>query len=54
MPEPLADRCIPAGDDFLSPEALAAITPDILIARLEALKTLVASKAASSRARATS
>lgn len=47
MSEPLADRRIPAGDDFLSREEIAAITPDILIERTCALKELVASKAAS-------
>ena len=45
MPESLADRRIPAGDDFLLPDAVAAITPDLLIARMAALKPLVASKA---------
>lgn len=44
--EPLADRRIPAGDDFLSAEELAAITPEMLIARMQALKPLVAKHAA--------
>lgn len=47
MTEQLADRRIPAGDDFLSPEEIRAITPEILIERLQALKPLVAERAAS-------
>ncbi len=45
MTEPLADRRIPAGDDFLSKAELASITPEILIERVRALKPLVASRA---------
>ena len=42
MTETLADRRIPAGDNFLSRDEVAAITPEILIARTTALKPLVA------------
>ncbi len=45
MSEALADRRIPAGDDFLSREELDAITPEILIERTTALKPLVAERA---------
>ena len=38
MPERLADRRIPAGDDFLSRDEIDAITPEGLIARMQALK----------------
>ncbi|AMG72631.1 acyl-CoA dehydrogenase family protein [Sphingopyxis granuli] len=47
MTEPLADRRIPAGDDYLSREELDAITPEGLIERTRALKPLVAERAAS-------
>ncbi len=47
MTEALADRRIPAGDDFLSAAELDALTPAMLIERTTALKDLVASKAAS-------
>ena len=46
MSERLADRRIPAGDDFLTPQELQSITPEILIERMRALKPLVASRAA--------
>lgn len=46
MPERLADRRIPAGDDFLSRDEIDAITPEGLIARMQALKPLVAERAA--------
>lgn len=46
MSEVLADRRIPAGDDYLSAEELAALTPEALIARTTALKPLVAEHAA--------
>ncbi|MGH6695146.1 acyl-CoA dehydrogenase family protein [Sphingopyxis sp.] len=46
MSESLADRRIPAGDDFLSPEELAAITPEVLIERVRALKPLIEARAA--------
>ena len=45
MTEALADRRIPAGDDFLSPEEIDSLTPDELIARTTALKPLVAERA---------
>lgn len=44
--EALADRRIPAGEDFLSGAELDAITPQGLIARMHALKPLVAARAA--------
>ena len=47
MSEQLAERRIPAGDDFLTAEELGSITPQILIERMRALKPLVASRAAS-------
>lgn len=47
MSERLADRHIPVGDDFLTPQEVQSITPQILIERLHALKPLVASRAAS-------
>lgn len=43
--EALADRRIPAGGDFLSREALAALTPQELVARTTALKPLLAQHA---------
>ena len=46
MPERLADRRIPAGDDFLSRDEIDAITPEALVARMQALKPLVAERAA--------
>lgn len=46
MSEALADRRIPAGDDYLSADELAALTPEALIARTTALKPLVAAHAA--------
>lgn len=45
MTEALADRRIPAGDDFLSADELAATTPDALVARIRALKDLIADRA---------
>lgn len=47
MSEKLADRRIPAGDDFLSREEVEAITPQGLVERMQALKPLIAEKAAS-------
>ena len=47
MTEALADRRIPAGDDFLSRAEIQSLTPEILVERTRALKALVASKAAS-------
>ncbi|MBL8553044.1 MAG: hypothetical protein JNL41_02110 [Phenylobacterium sp.] len=43
---PLAERRIPAGDDFLSPDALAALTPEIVVARMQALAPRIAAAAA--------
>lgn len=48
--EPLADRRIPAGDDFLSKEELAQITPQILVERMRALKPMIAKHAAEAEA----
>ena len=45
MTEAKAERVIPAGDDFLSKEEIAAITPEILVERMTALKPLVAARA---------
>ncbi|MFC3713020.1 acyl-CoA dehydrogenase family protein [Sphingoaurantiacus capsulatus] len=45
MSEPLADRRIPAGDDYLSAAELAALTPDELVRRMATLKPLVAEHA---------
>ena len=45
MPERLADRRIPAGDDFLSRDEIDAITPEALVERMQALKPLVAERA---------
>jgi alkylation response protein AidB-like acyl-CoA dehydrogenase len=42
---PLADRRIPAGGDWLSPEALAALTPEILLERAQALAPRAAAAA---------
>lgn len=39
---PLADRRIPAGDDFLSPQALAELTPDLLVRRMKDLQPRIA------------
>lgn len=50
MTEPLAARQIPAGDDFLSAEELAELTPELLIERLQALKPLIAARAAAAEA----
>ncbi|MGH7019672.1 MAG: hypothetical protein ACREEY_07335, partial [Brevundimonas sp.] len=44
--ETLADRRIPAGDDFLAPEAVAALTPAELTARITALKPMIAAASA--------
>lgn len=46
MTQALADRRIPAGDDFLSRAELDAITPELLIERMQALAPLVESRAA--------
>lgn len=46
MAEPLADRRIPRGDDFLPADELASLTPAGLIDRMRALKPLIASRAA--------
>ena len=43
---PLSDRRIPAGDDFLSSEELAKLTPAILIERCRALKPMMREDAA--------
>jgi alkylation response protein AidB-like acyl-CoA dehydrogenase len=42
----LADRRIPAGGDFLAPEALAALTPEIVVERMRALAPRIAAAAA--------
>lgn len=47
MTEALADRRIPAGDDFLAPQEIATLTPEELIARTTALKPLIAERALS-------
>lgn len=44
--EKLADRRIPAGEDFLAPEAVASLTPAELIARIKALKPMIAAASA--------
>ncbi len=43
---PLADRRIPAGGDFLSAEALAELTPELLVQRMKALAPRIAAAAA--------
>lgn len=45
MSEALADRRIPTGGDYLSAAELAALTPEILIDRMAALKPLAADHA---------
>lgn len=42
---PLADRRIPAGGDWLSPDALAALTPQVLVERMRALQPRIAAAA---------
>lgn len=42
---PLADRRIPAGGDFLSPQALAELTPDLLVQRMKDLAPRIAAAA---------
>lgn len=42
---PLADRRIPKGGDFLSPEALAQLNPAELTRRIKALQPLIAARA---------
>lgn len=44
--ETLADRRIPAGDDFLKPAEVAALTPAELTARITALKPMIAAASA--------
>ncbi len=44
--EPLADRRIPKDNDFLSRDALAALTPALLEERMQALKPRIAAAAA--------
>lgn len=44
--EPLADRRIPAGDDFLPREAVAALTPEELTRRIRDLAPMIAAHAA--------
>ena len=44
--EKLADRRIPTGKDFLAPEAVAALTPAELVARVAALKPMIAAASA--------
>lgn len=44
--EPLADRRIPKGGDFLSKDALARLTPALLVERMKALKPRIAAAAA--------
>jgi alkylation response protein AidB-like acyl-CoA dehydrogenase len=46
MTEKLADRRIPAGNDFLPSAEISALTAKELIARVNALKPLIASRAA--------
>jgi alkylation response protein AidB-like acyl-CoA dehydrogenase len=47
-PQPrLAERTIPAGDDFLSREEVAQLTPAELVRRVKALHPLIVSRAAS-------
>lgn len=41
----LADRRIPAGDDFLPREEVSKLTPEILLARVKALQPLIAERA---------
>ncbi|MBS0411970.1 MAG: acyl-CoA dehydrogenase [Proteobacteria bacterium] len=43
---PLADRRIPAGGDWLSPQALAELTPEVLLERTRALAPRAAAAAA--------
>lgn len=43
--EPLADRRIPRGDDFLSPDAVAALTPELIVERMKALAPRIAAAA---------
>ena len=42
---PLAERRIPAGDDFLAPAELAALTPEIIVERMKALAPRIAAAA---------
>ncbi|PZQ56014.1 MAG: acyl-CoA dehydrogenase [Phenylobacterium zucineum] len=42
---PLAERRIPAGDDFLAPADLAALTPEIIVERMKALAPRIAAVA---------
>lgn len=42
---PLAERRIPTGDDFLSAEAVAALTPELIVERMKALAPRIAEAA---------
>ena len=42
---PLADRRIPAGGDFLSAQALAELTPELLVQRMKDLAPQIAAAA---------